>query len=93
MSIKTIEVVCQPCHKCEFIEKKILEALRSLEYEYKIKIPVEIKHSTNIKEIVGKFSLYASQTPVVLINGSVEFAGRIEAAAIRFKLDQIHKGY
>ncbi len=92
MAIKSIEVICLPCPRCEFIIRKLNEAIRSLEYSYKIKIKYEFKHTKNIRNI-EKYSVNASQTPVVLINGSVEFAGRIEAATIIPKLDSIHKGY
>ncbi len=92
MAIKKIEVICLPCPRCEFIIKKIKEAIRGLEYEYKIPIKYEFVHTTNLKTMV-RYSVNASQTPIVLVNDSVEFAGRIEATAIRPKLDSIHKGF
>ncbi|MDD5730100.1 MAG: thioredoxin family protein [Candidatus Omnitrophica bacterium] len=92
MPIKSIEIICLPCPKCEALERKIMEAIRGLEFQYKIKLTFDFKKCTNLREM-AKYSLNASQTPVVLINGSVEFAGRIDGQAIRPKLDSIHKGY
>jgi len=92
MPIKKIEVICLPCHRCEFVINKIRNEIRSLEYEYKIKIKYEFIHNTNLKHM-QRYSVNASQTPVVLINDSVEFAGRIEATSIRPKLEFIQKGF
>ncbi|MFA6216652.1 MAG: thioredoxin family protein [Candidatus Omnitrophota bacterium] len=92
MAIKTIEVICRPCPKCEFIEKKIREVIKSLEIQYKTKIFFEFKHTENLKAM-QRYSLSPAQVPVVLINGNVELAGRIEAASIKTKMESILRGY
>ena len=92
MPINSVEIICLPCPKCEFVEKKIREAIKTIEIENKIKIPFEFKHTANLREI-SKYSLNPSQTPTVLINGSVEFAGKIEPLLVKKRLDLIHKGY
>ncbi len=90
MAIKTIEIICLPCPKCEGLEIKIREMIKGIEMVNRIKIVFEFKRHTNIKEL-SKYSLNASQTPAVLINGVVEFAGRVEPIIMRRRLDEIHK--
>jgi hypothetical protein len=92
MPILSIEIICRKCSKCEYIEAKLRESIRHLEYKYKIKIPCQIKLNENIREM-EKYALNASQRPVVLINGNVEFAGRIHVRFMKAKMDSILKGY
>lgn len=92
MSIKSIEIICIPCQKCEYVEIKVREAIKTIEMENKIKIPFEFKHTVNLLN-TNKYSLKPSQTPIVLVNGSVEFAGKIDPVTIKRRLDSIQKGY
>ena len=88
----TFEIICRKCPKCEFIELKLREAVRQLEYQYQREIHYELKLNEDLREI-KKYSLNASQRPVVLVNGNVEFAGNIQTRFIRVKLDAMLKGY
>ncbi|MGE5280108.1 MAG: thioredoxin family protein [Deltaproteobacteria bacterium] len=90
MSIRTVEIVCLPCQKCEAVRRAIMEAVKNLEIQNKIQIVYDFKHSTNLKDL-AKYSVNAAQTPVVIINGQVEFAGLIETGMVRKKLEGIHK--
>jgi len=92
MPIKTIEIICIPCAKCDMVETKIREAIKQLELTYKIKIVYEFKHTITLREI-GKYNLSPSQVPAVLINGALEFAGRIETPTIIKRLESIHRNY
>jgi hypothetical protein len=92
MAVFKIEIICRKCSKCEFIELKLREAIKQLEYQYKINIPCEFKLNENIRDI-DRYAINASQKPVVLINGNVEFAGRIQTRFIKFKLDYLLKGF
>ena len=90
MPIKTIEVICRPCHKCENVIEKIQFAMKVIETENKAKIPYEFKHTTKVVA-VNKYALSPAQTPIVLVNGNVEFAGRIETCFIKPKLTALQK--
>ena len=90
MAIKTIEVICLPCQKCAGLEMKIREMIKSIEMVNKVKIPFEFKHTTTLLTI-AQYSLNPSQTPIVIINGIVEFAGRLDLVLLRRRLEAIHK--
>lgn len=90
MPIKSIEIICPPCKKCAGLESKIAEIVKSIGVIYKIDINYEFKHTINLREI-QKYSLNASQTPVILVNNAVEFAGKIDIVLLRRKLENIHK--
>jgi len=92
MAIKTIEVICIPCQKCERLLKQIENTIKSMELQKKIKIDYQIKHTCQIKEI-NKYSLNPSQVPALIINGNLELAGHIEPLVLRAKLESIHSGY
>ncbi len=89
--IKTIEIICKPCHKCELLEERIKYIIRCMEMQQSIKIKYEFKHNTNIRD-VAKYSFNMTQMPILLINGNVEFAGNVkEEHLIRIKLEEIMK--
>lgn len=92
MPIRTIEIICRPCPKCEYIAEQIKFSMRVLEHENQIKIPYELKFNTDLKGL-SKFALTSAQTPVVLVNGNVEFAGKIETRFIKPKLTSLQKDY
>ncbi|OGX19032.1 MAG: hypothetical protein A3K83_00555 [Omnitrophica WOR_2 bacterium RBG_13_44_8b] len=92
MAVFNIEIICRKCSKCEFIELKLREAIRQLEYKYQTKIDYELKINEDLREM-NKFALSASQRPVVVVNGNVEFAGRIMTRFLKSKLDSILKGF
>jgi len=91
MAIKNIELICIPCAKCDNLEKVIRDAIASIEIKYRIKIPYGFKHTKTLQNL-SDYSVNASQTPAVLINGRVEFAGAVNVTALRTKLESIHKG-
>ena len=90
MAIQSIEIICTPCLKCDQLKKKIIEIIKNMELQNKIKINYELKHTTNLKDI-SKFNLNASQLPAVIVNGNLEFSGPAEAMALRAKFESIHK--
>ncbi|OIO36457.1 MAG: hypothetical protein AUJ74_02480 [Candidatus Omnitrophica bacterium CG1_02_44_16] len=90
MSIKTIEMICIPCQKCVGIEAKVREMVKGIELINKIKIPFEFKHTTKLLNI-SQYSLNPSQTPAIIINGIVEFAGGFDPILMKRRLEAIHK--
>ena len=90
MAIRTIEIICLPCPKCEKLNTNILQAIKAIELTFKIKIPYELKHTPHLRDI-SKYSVSPSQTPAVIINGKLEFAGNVEPALIQKKLESIHR--
>lgn len=90
MPIKTIEIICLPCPKCSPLREKITTLIKTMEMQNKVKIVYEFKTTPNLREI-GKYSLSPSQAPVLLINGNVEFAGKIDMNALRLRLEAINK--
>ena len=90
--MKTIEIICKPCPKCLLLKEKIRNILNCLQQKYNVKIPYELKHNPDIRaaEMLG---YAASQLPVVLIDGYVEFVGNVkEESLIRMKLENSLKG-
>ena len=90
MAIQSIEIICAPCPKCDQLKNRIIEIIKTIGLQNKIKINYEFKHTTNLSEI-SKFSLNPSQLPAVIVNGSLEFSGLAEAKALRAKLESVHK--
>jgi glutaredoxin len=74
MSIKSIEVICIPCAKCERMKKMIIEEIKAIEVHNRVKIAYDFKHTANLRDM-AKYSVNASQTPIVVINGQVELCG------------------
>jgi len=91
MAIRTIEVICNPCIRCEKVIKNIQKLIKAMELQKGIKIPYEFKHTPHIRDI-SKYSLNASQTPAIIINGNAELAGHFEPTNIKTKLEQIFRG-
>jgi len=90
VAIQSMEIICTPCPKCDQLKKRIIEIIKTMELQNKIKINYKFKHTTNLREI-SKFSLNPSQLPAVIINGNLEFSGQAEAMALRSKLESIQK--
>lgn len=90
MSIKTIEVICIPCHKCQILKNRVDEIIKNLELRYRIKIFYEYKHTPHLKDI-ARYSINPSQTPAVIINGNLELAGNIEYTVLKMKLENFNK--
>jgi len=85
MSIRTIEVICVPCQKCEKVMRAITEAVKHIEIENKVKIVYDFKHTTSFIGL-DRYSVNAAQAPIVVINGVVECTGQVEAPVLRKKL-------
>ncbi|HQP91615.1 MAG TPA: thioredoxin family protein [Candidatus Omnitrophota bacterium] len=90
MSIESIEVICLPCKKCEGLEKQIRQVVAAIGSRYKIVINFEYKHTKNLENIT-RYGLNATQTPALLINKIVEFAGKIDVVLLAKRLETIHK--
>lgn len=90
MPIRTIEMICIPCDKCTELEKKVRLLVKNMESDFRIKIPFEFKHTTNLRDIT-KYSLNPSQTPILLINGNVELAGRADFITLKKKMEIAQK--
>ena len=92
MPINSIEIICLPCPKCEKLEAKIHEMIKNIEAILKTKIVYELKLTRSLKDITVH-SLNPSQTPAILINGQVEFAGRVDFILLRRKLEaEVRRG-
>ncbi len=90
MAIRSIEIMCIPCPKCEPLMKMISEIITNIEQQNKIKIAYSFKYTPHLQDL-SKYSVNASQTPAVIINGKVELAGAIEPNVLKMKLESIHR--
>jgi len=91
MAIRTIEIICIPCPKCDRVKQMIAAAIKQIELQNRIKLTYELKHTPNLSNLAN-YSVNASQTPAVVINGRLELAGMIEQPALIKKLETIHRG-
>ena len=89
MSIRSVEIICRPCPKCANLEPIIRQIVKNIEMFHRVKISFDYKHTVDFKEI-SKYSLNVSQMPVILINGNVEFAGKMDVLLLKKKFDSIH---
>jgi len=85
MPIRSIEVICIPCDKCERAKRTIMDVIKGIEIQKKTKIVYDFRHNPSLQGL-DKYSINASQAPAILINGTLEFAGRVDAGALRAKL-------
>lgn len=90
MPIKTIEIICIPCPKCDQVKKIITETIQEIENQNKIKILYEFRHTPNLQE-ANKYSVNIAKAPIIVINGRVEIAGQVTPEIIKNKLINIHK--
>ena len=88
--IRTVEIICRPCMKCQGLEVQIKNIIKSIEMTNKIKIPYTFEQKTDLNEL-SKFSLNPSQTPAILINGQVEMTGQPNFLQFKKRLEAIHK--
>lgn len=89
MPIKSVEIICIPCPKCEQLKKVVSDIIRDIGLRNKIKIVYDFKFIANTRD-VSKYGLNPSQTPVLIVNGNVEGAGRIDNIALKNKLNGIY---
>jgi hypothetical protein len=90
MPIKSIEIMCIPCPKCERIKNMITEAIKFIETQNKIKIAYSFQHIPNLKQL-DRYSASASQAPIVIINGNVELCGQVTQDVVRRKIEEIQR--
>ena len=90
MTIQSVEVICIPCPKCEGLEQKIRSMIDNVGIINKIKIVFEFKHTAKL-EVISQYALSPAQTPVILINGQVEMAGKIDPILLRRRLEALQK--
>ncbi|MDD5019602.1 MAG: thioredoxin family protein [Candidatus Omnitrophica bacterium] len=90
MALKKIEIVCRPCPKCDGLENKIRDIVKAIGIANKAAIVFTFVHT---KDLAGLADLGVNpgMTPVLLINGQVELAGRIDIGALKKRLEAIHK--
>lgn len=89
MPIRSIEIICRPCPKCSQLEQDIRKAIKQIEAARYITIPFDFRHTVDLAGLTNH-GLSPAQTPAVVINDLVEFAGRIESGIIKNKLEHIH---
>ena len=91
MALRTIEIICLPCPKCENLRTIIHNMIKSIETEHKIKVPpFEIKHTQNLQNL-NTYSLNPAQLPAIIINGNLEIAGKIDPAVLKIKIEAIRQ--
>jgi len=79
-----IDVLCPDCVKCQNAIRSITRALKLLGRQAKL------NHVTNFREFKN-FSVNVSQTPIIVINGQTEFAGKVPSVEIiQRKLAEYH---
>jgi len=86
MAIQKIEVLCQICPKCDRVIMALNHALKLLD------VQVPIMRITDTGEIT-KSSVGVAKTPIIRINGKVEFAGQIpEVGLLKIRLKEFLMG-
>jgi len=90
MPIKSVEIMCIPCPKCERVKKFIVDGIKSIEFQNKTKVVYDFKHTPNLLQ-ASQYSVNASQAPIVIINGNVEFSGQVTQEAVRKRLEAMHR--
>jgi len=91
--IKTVEIICKPCRKCELLEQRMRNIIQCMETQKRIKIKYQFNRNENILD-AAKYGYAINQLPLVLINGNIEFVGFVkEESLLRIKLEAINKEY
>ena len=90
MPLQTIEIICVPCLKCDGLEQKIRGMVDNIGVLSKIKISYEFKHTKKL-DTISQYALTPAQMPVILVNGQVEMAGRIDSMLLRKKLETLQR--
>jgi Thioredoxin domain len=86
MDFGTIEIICKPCNKCRYAEEVLLKAIRLLEHENKTHYHYDIKKTDDLRK-GERYSTNIANTPFIIINNVLCFAGRItDVNAVRFTL-------
>jgi len=76
MSLRTIEIICTPCPKCDEAERKIKQVIKVLEWENKTKYVYDFKKTTDLRQ-AQKYSANVTLAPFIIVNGALEWTGKI----------------
>ena len=78
-----VDILSQPSEKPQNVENVIRFAAKQ------VGIEVQVNHTTNFAAY-SQFAINPSQTPIIFINGSLEFAGRVpEINLLKLRLAEI----
>jgi hypothetical protein len=72
------------------MERLINESIRSIEIQHKIRINYQFKHTEHFRD-VSRYSVNASQAPILVVNGHVECAGPVSHDMLRTKLTALNR--
>ena len=87
-----IEILCPVCPKCNQVEQLIKRVIKILGAGTRVVEDVAISHVTDYRQF-SKYSVNVAKTPILVINGNVEFAGCIpETELLKKKLSEVIKG-
>ena len=83
-----IDILSKPNENCDYVERIVKIAAKTTNTE------VQITRTSNFAAY-SHCAINPSQTPIVIINGSVEFAGKVlELEAVKKRLAEINRlGY
>ncbi|MFA6384818.1 MAG: thioredoxin family protein [Candidatus Omnitrophota bacterium] len=91
--LKSIEIICIPCHKCDVVKEKVKTILNALGGKLNRRFQCELICYASRKEAMERIrnSSYASnEFPVTLVNGQFAFSGsKISEERIRMLLEGI----
>jgi hypothetical protein len=91
--IKSVEIICKPCDKCEALEQKIRNAIKVIEIKNRIKIKYDLKRNKDMFA-AEKYGYGTKDLPLTLINDHVVFDGHVKGEDfIRFSLEAINREY
>lgn len=90
MPIRSVEIVCLPCNKCNQLKVLVTNLIKSLEEKGRNKIIYDLRVTSSLQNIAN-YGLSPAQTPVLLINGVVECAGSVDQSIIKAKLTSAHR--
>lgn len=82
----SVNILCPTCVKCDNLKKTVERALMITGAE------ATIRHVTNFSEF-SRYSVNVSQTPILVINDKVEFAGQVPPVDILCRrISEIREG-
>lgn len=90
MAIRSVEIICLPCAKCDQLKNMIINTIKNIELTGKVKIVYDFKITPSLRD-VSRYGLNPSQTPILIVNGTVESAGRVDIIALKNKLTMLQK--
>jgi hypothetical protein len=89
--IKSIEIICKPCHRCKLLEERVRLIMDCIQFKYRFRVKYKYKFNKNVRD-VEKYGYAIYQTPVLMVNGNVAFVGHVKGEhLIRMRLEAIMK--